>query len=100
MTDEVLIEEEVLVTAPRVKMKAVILDGDLVVTVNPEVLDDWDLVELMEADQIAAGMRLILGDDQLQRVKDHYRDPESGRLKASVMGDVLKKILGKMAPNS
>lgn len=100
MTDEVLIEEEIVVAAPRAKMKAVILDGDLVVTVNPEVLDDWDLVELMEANQISAGMKLILGDDQLQRVKDHYRDPESGRLKASVMGDVLKKILGKMAPNS
>lgn len=91
---------EVTARPERVTVKTLILDEGLTVTVRPDVLDDWDILVMSEQNQFASMLARILGPEQLQRVTDHYRDPETGRLSVTVMADVMKTIVGRLSPNS
>lgn len=85
---------------PRVKVKTVVLDGGFTVTIEPDALDDWEFLELIEADKFASAIKHLLGADQLTAVKEHVRDAETGRVRATAMSDVLKEIMEKVSPNS
>ena len=83
-----------------IKTKTVVLADDLSVTVDPEAPDDWEFMEMLEDNQFAKAMKHLIGDEQIQKLKNHYRDPKTGRVKVSVMSDALKTIMEKAAPNS
>jgi len=78
--------------------KKVVLNDGYEVTIDSELLDDWDFLEtLREIDKGNLGlivdvMPMMLGDDQFAALKAHLRN-ENGKLKATDMGNVLKEIL-------
>ena len=84
----------------RVKVKTVVLDGGFTVTVDPDAMDDWEFMELLQEDKFAAAMNRLLGESQMGKLKDHLRDPQSGRVRVTVMSEALKTIMEKAAPNS
>lgn len=86
--------------AAQIKVRTIIVDGDLTVTLDPDALDDWEFMQLMEADKLAAATKHLLGEKQLAKVQEHYRDAKTGRIKASDMAGALKTIVEKAAPNS
>ena len=84
----------------RVTSETVTLEDGLTVTIEPDALDDWEFLELIEADQFASAIKHLLGAEQLAAVKEHVRDAETGRVRVTAMSDVLKEIMGKVSPNS
>lgn len=64
------------------------------------VFDDWELLEELEA--LESGdpsatirlMRRLLGEEQFKALKEHLRDPETGRVKASDMLKAQHEIMG------
>ena len=85
---------------PRVKVKTVVLDGGFTVTVDPDAMDDWEFMEMLQEDRFAAAMNRLLGESQMGKLKEHLRDPQSGRVRVTVMSEALKTIMEKAAPNS
>ena len=85
---------------PRVKVKTVVLDSGFTVTVDPDAMDDWEFMEMLQDDKFAAAMNRLLGEGQMEKLKEHLRDPQSGRVRVTVMADALKTIMEKAAPNS
>ena len=78
------------------------------ITVAPDALDDWELMEVIAAvdsgDQAAtmqmpAVVRRLLGDATYAQVKDALRD-EAGRVRAEVMGEFIGELFTELAPNS
>lgn len=84
----------------RVTSETVTLEDGLTVTIEPDALDDWEFLELIEADKFASAIKHLLGAEQLTAVKEHVRDAETGRVRATAISDVLKEIMGKVSPNS
>lgn len=84
----------------KLKVRTVLLGGDFAVMVDPDALDDWELMEHLENDHFVAAMKILLGEKQLSLLKEHLRDPETGRVKATAMSEALKTIMEKVAPNS
>ena len=84
----------------RVTSETVTLEDGLTVTIEPDALDDWEFLELIEADKFASAIKHLLGAEQLAAVKEHVRDAETGRVRVTAMSDVLKEIMGKVSPNS
>lgn len=68
-------------------------------TIDPDVLDDWELLERLnsnvQADQMFA-MSEILGKPQLNAAKELVRDSETGRVPASEMLALLIEIFTGM----
>lgn len=78
------------------------------VTIDPERFDDWELMEslyLLQKDpernafEIVPFLRAILGD-QYQTVKDGLRDPETGRVTGTRMGEFVQQLFQQVDPNS
>lgn len=75
-------------------------------SIGDEALDDYELLEdLSDIDQgdifkITIVARRILGEEQLQALKEHIRN-EKGRVSAEKMGDEINQILNvKTVKNS
>lgn len=100
LPDGAIIKAAPAAPVSRIKVKTIVLDDGLTITADPEALDDWEFMELLEADQFAGAMKKLLTEAQLSKLKEHYRDPISGRVKMSVMAEALKTIMEKLAPNS
>ena len=65
--------------------------------IDENVFDDWDMLERLnaidkgEATNVVDVARDVLGDEQLERLKEHLRD-ENGRLTITVMTEALGEI--------
>ncbi len=80
-------------------------------TLDPKLMDDWELVELLydyqsdpEGNALAVipFLRKVLGDGYA-RVKDALRDPDTGRISGESMGEFVEELMEKLndaAPNS
>lgn len=64
-----------------------------------EALGDWEVTEaLVDIDDgkysaAVKVLRLLLGKDQMKRLKEHRRDKETGRISQSAMFEELADIL-------
>lgn len=75
-------------------------------TLPPDALDDYELLENLcdidngDASKIAGAARQLLGDAQIEALKDHVRK-ENGRVPASKMIEEITQIFkGSQAKNS
>lgn len=91
----------------KARPRAVTVEG-VTVTISPDTLDDWDVMELLEdlqddpegnALKVVPLMRRILGDDYTH-VKDALRDPATGRLPTGRMAAFLTGLFEQLNPNS
>jgi len=81
------------------------------VTIDPSVLDDWDVVEciadIQDEGRTAAEklpstvrlMRLLLGGDYA-RAKKELREAHDGQLTNEVMGGFITEVFEALNPNS
>lgn len=78
------------------------------VSVDPDALDDWELIEVVSAldsgDNSAmlalpAVVRRLLGNATYEQVKNACRD-ENGRVSAEAMGEFVGELFVELAPNS
>lgn len=88
----------------RIKVKTVILEDGLTIVVDPDVLDDWEVIELMDEAEsnpvrFPRLIKHVLGDSQYAKIKDFCRG-EDGRVKVEMMGETFAQIMEKAAPNS
>ncbi|KFI97812.1 hypothetical protein [Bifidobacterium stellenboschense] len=86
---------------------------DVTVTVDPDVFDDLDVLEMLyriqSADEdggddsdalaIVPFLMRILGPSY-KPAKDALRDPDTGRIPLEKVGAFLGDLMGKLAPNS
>lgn len=82
-------------------------DGTLTVTVrgaaytvNRGNLDDYEVMEHLSDGNFIPALRAILDADQIAQVKESLRDPGTGRVKASAMGEFVSELIGALNPNS
>ena len=67
--------------------------------ISSEVMDDWDLLEVLrkldqgEAHLVIDAFKILLGDDQYENIKEHLR--KDGKLKASDMMNEFADIMTK-----
>lgn len=72
--------------------------------IDEAVYDDWELIEdlaSLESGDISATVRVmkrLLGDQQFAALKEHARDPETGRVKTSVVLKVQHEIMTMEGP--
>lgn len=70
--------------------------------VDEDVLDDVELMEDMALAQgddplrVVAVIKKVLGEEQKQKLYDHVRDKDSGRVKTSAISDCLTEIFEKL----
>lgn len=75
--------------------KPIIIDG-IKVNVTEDVLDDIEILELMEANKLVAAMKLIFGEKKYAEIKEKLRDPETGKTRATALGEWFQKFSEKM----
>jgi len=81
------------------------VDG-LTVHVQTAALDDLQVVEDLATLDTGNGLvlprllRTLLGEDGYTQVKDHIRDPETGRASIQAANDFLMKLFQALNPNS
>ena len=72
---------------PKKKPKTHEFRGETYTLVDPEIMDDVDVLEAFDNQQITTALRLIFGEREYQRLKRNLADPETGRTKASDIGE-------------
>lgn len=81
--------------------KVVTLDNGLQLKVDLDILDDWDVFELLrEIDKGEAGaivdlIPMCLGDKQFEALKERLKN-ENGKIKASDMVSAFYELLEKV----
>lgn len=81
--------------------KIVTLENGLQLEVDLDVMDDWDVFELLrEIDKGETGaivdlIPMCLGDDQFKALKEHLKN-DSGKVKASDMVSAFYELLEKV----
>lgn len=81
--------------------KKITLNSGLQLNVDLEVMDDWEVFELLrEIDKGDSGaivdlIPMVLGDKQFQALKEHLK-AENGKIKASDMVNAFYELLEKV----
>lgn len=81
--------------------KKITLNSGLQLNVDLEVMDDWEVFELLrEIDKGDSGaivdlIPMVLGDKQFQALKEHLK-AENGKTKASDMVNAFYELLEKV----
>ena len=81
--------------------KIITLDNGLQLEVDMEVMDDWDVFELLrEIDKGETGaivdlIPMCLGNKQFKALKEHLKN-DSGKIKASDMVSAFYELLEKI----
>lgn len=69
--------------------------------IDPEVLDDWELVELFaEANSVGGAIqayKMMLGKEQYERLKEHCRTPK-GRVSTAQIEKNIDEIVKAAKP--
>ncbi|WRS29607.1 hypothetical protein U6G28_08775 [Actinomycetaceae bacterium MB13-C1-2] len=87
-----------------IAIETVVVGDDLTLVVDKDVLNDWEVLELIdEAEEnplrFPRLVKKVLGDTQYKKVKDYCRD-DSGRVNPETIGEVFADVMGRLAKNS
>ena len=80
-------------------VRTIEVDG-IVCVVNPEVLDDFEIVEALQTGNFLPAIGMLFDAATLAQIKAQLRDPDSGRIKYSAVVEFTTKVLGQLRPNS
>lgn len=64
-------------------------------TIEADALDDWDLIEELNdptGASLPSATRRLLGPDQYAAARAMAQDPETGRVRATVMAELIGEI--------